>query len=357
MGVAEFGWTDERGAQFGPWAGQGLVPGRVVKQARDLALVVIDEGEIQAEVSGRFRRAVRDAAGFPAVGDWLAVRLVPDGRSVIEAVLPRYSVFARQAAGGAAEAQVVAANVDVVFMVAGLDGDWSVRRIERYVTTAWASGAEPVIVLNKADLAADLADAVAATRAAAPGVTVLTTTALDADGVDVLRSYLTPGRTIAVLGSSGVGKSTMVNTLLGDRRLATGPVGQAAKGRHTTTARELVRLSGGALLIDTPGLRELGLWADEDSLDRTFDDIDALAPGCRFPDCRHQQEPDCAVREAVAAGRLDPQRLASYLKLRHELEVLEVRKDEKARRHHEKALGRDFAVRRQEVRRNKPGGR
>lgn len=275
---------------------------------------------------------------------------------MIEAVLPRYSVFARQAAGGVAEAQVVAANVDVVFMVAGLDGDWSVRRIERYVTTAWASGAEPVIVL-KADLAADLADAVAATRAAAPGVTVLTTTALDADGVDVLRSYLTPGRTIAVLGSSGVGKSTMVNTLLGDRRLATGPVGQAAKGRHTTTARELVRLSGGALLIDTPGLRELGLWADEDSLDRTFDDIDALAPGCRFPDCRHQQEPDCAVRDAVAAGRLDPQRLASYLKLRHELEVLEVRKDEKARRHHEKALGRDFAVRRQEVRRNKPGGR
>ena len=146
-------------------------------------------------------------------------------------------------------------------------------------------------------------------------------------------------------------------SLLGDLRLATGPVGQAAKGRHTTTARELVRLSGGALLIDTPGLRELGLWADEDSLDRTFDDIDALAPGCRFPDCRHHQEPDCAVRGAVAAGRLDPERLASYLKLRHELEVLEVRKDEKARRLHEKSLGRDFAVRRQEVRRNKPGSR
>ena len=170
-----------------------------------------------------------------------------------------------------------------------------------------------------------------------------------------LKPYLFPGRTIAMLGSSGVGKSTLVNTLLGERRLATGPVGQAAKGRHTTTARELVRLPGGALLIDTPGLRELGLWADEDSLDRTFDDIDALAPTCRFPDCRHQQEPDCGVREAVTAGRLDPERLASYQKLRHELEILEIRKDEKTRRRHEKAVGRDFAVRRQEVRRNKPG--
>ena len=183
MGVTEFGWTDQHAARFGPWAGQGLVPGRVVKQARDLAVVVTDEGETQAEVSGRFRRAVVDAAGFPAVGDWVALRLVPDGRSVIEAVLPRRSLFARQAAGGVAEAQVVAANVDVVFLVAGLDGNFSVRRIERYVTTAWASGAEPVIVLNKADLAADLAHAVAAAAAAAPGVAVLTSTALDADGL------------------------------------------------------------------------------------------------------------------------------------------------------------------------------
>lgn len=167
MGVAEFGWTDARGAQFVPWAGQGLVPGRVVKQARDLAVVVTDDGEVQAEVSGRFRRGVVDGAGFPAVGDWLAVRLLRDGRSVIEAVLPRYSVFARQAAGGVAEAQVVAANVDVVFLVTGLDCDWSVRRIERYVATAWASGAEPVAVLNKADLASDLAGAVAARRCAA----------------------------------------------------------------------------------------------------------------------------------------------------------------------------------------------
>ena len=324
VGVFEFGWTDQVGAQFGPWAGRGLVPGRVVKQARDLVVVVTDEGELQAEVSGRFRRAVVDAAGFPAVGDWVAVQLVRTGRAVVEAVLPRRSVFARQAAGGVA---------------------------------AWASGAEPVIVLNKADLAADLAHAVAVTVAAAPGVAVLATTALDADGVEALLPYLCPGRTIAVLGSSGVGKSTLVNTLLGAQRLATGPVGEAAKGRHTTTARELVRLPGGALLIDTPGLRELGLWADEDSLDRTFDDIDALAPACRFPDCRHQQEPECAVRAAVAAGRLDPERLASYLKLRHELEVLAARKDEKAHRRHEKAVGRDFAVRRQEVRRNKPGSR
>ena len=182
MGVTEFGWTEARAAPFGPWAEEGLVPGRVVRQARDLAVVVTDEGEVQAEVSGRFRRTVVDAGGFPAVGDWVAVRLVGEGRAVVEAVLPRHGVFARKAAGGVAEAQVVAANVDVVFLVNGLDGDFSVRRIERYVTTAWASGAEPVIVLNKADLTSDLTTAVAAASASAPGVPVVTTTPGDAAG-------------------------------------------------------------------------------------------------------------------------------------------------------------------------------
>lgn len=355
QGLTLFGWTEARAREFAPWAGQGLVPGRVVKQARDLAVVVTDTGDVQAEVSGRFRRAVADASGFPAVGDWVAVRRAPDGRSIIEAVLPRHGVFARRAAGGAADAQVVASNVDVVFLITGLDGDFSVRRIERYVTTAWASGAEPVIVLNKADVAEDPAAAVAAASASAPGVRVVTTSALDGAGVESLLPHLAPGRTVAVLGSSGVGKSTLVNTLLGDGRLATGAVGASSKGRHTTTARELVRLPGGALLIDTPGLRELGLWADADDLDRTFDDVDALAPACRFPNCRHEREPGCAVRVAVDEGRLDPERLDSYLKLRRELEDLEVRRDEKARRRQEKAAGRDFAARRHEVRRNKPG--
>lgn len=359
MSVTHLGWTAERAAEFTPWAEQGMVPGRVVKQARDLAIVVTAEGERRAEVSGRFRRVAGDAAHFPAVGDWVALRLVHPGRAVIESVMPRHSVFVRKAAGSAAEAQVVAANIDVVFLVTGLDSDFSVRRIERYVTTAWASGAEPVIVLNKADLAMDLAGAVAASLAAAPGVAVLTTTAHHADGVDALRPYLVPGRTVAVLGSSGVGKSTMVNTLLGEQRLATAPASDAAegRGRHTTTARELVRLPGGALLIDTPGLRELGLWADTDDLDRTFDDIDALAATCRFPDCRHLGEPNCSVRAAADAGDLDPARLRSYLKLRRELQDLEIRRDEKARRRLDRATGRDFAARRHEVHRNKPGFR
>ncbi|MGB7961453.1 MAG: ribosome small subunit-dependent GTPase A [Propionicimonas sp.] len=230
------------------------------------------------------------------------------------------------------------------------------RRIERYVTTAWSSGAEPVIVLNKADQREDLADVVAATAAVAPGVAVVTTTALGAGGLDPLQPYLVPGRTVALLGSSGVGKSTLVNRLLGEDRLATGAVSDAhaGRGRHTTTVRELVRLPGGAFLVDTPGLREQGLWADADALDRTFEEVDGFARACRFHDCGHHHEPGCAVRAAVDAGALDAERLASYLKLKCELENLEARKDEKSRRRVEKALGRDFAVRRTEVKRNRP---
>ena len=355
--MGEYGWDAERETEFLTHGEHGLVPGRVVKQSRDLSTVMTPAGETDAEVSGRYRRAALGASGFPAVGDWVALRLVPDGRAVIEALLPRRGTFTRRAAGDAVAAQVVAANVDVVFLVSGLDGDFSLRRIERYVTTAWSSGAEPVVVLNKADLSADLADVVAATTAVAPGVAVVATRALGVGGLDPLQPYLVPGRTVALLGSSGVGKSTLVNSLLGENRLATGAVSDAhaGRGRHTTTVRELVRLPGGTLLIDTPGLRELGLWADADALDRTFEDVDGLALACRFPDCRHHHEPGCAVRAAVDAGARDAERLESYLKLKRELENLEARKDEKSRRRLEKALGRDFAVRRTEVSRNKPG--
>lgn len=354
--LTDYGWINAFEAQFEPYAERGLAPARVVRQLRDLSTLVTERGEVQGEVSGRFRHAARGPADFPAVGDWAAVNVVAGGRAAIEALLPRRSAFTRKAAGEAVEAQIVAANVDTVFLVSGLDGDFNLRRIERYVTAAWSSGAEPVIVLNKADLRPDLDEVVAETAAVAPGVPIVSASARGERGLEGLGPYLLPGKTIAFLGSSGVGKSTMINRLLGEERFLTAAVSDAAagRGRHTTTGRELARLPGGALLIDTPGLRELQLWADDDGLDRTFDEIDRLAARCRFPDCGHEQEPGCAVRAAVEAGDLDRRRWESYLKLRRELRYLELKKDEKTRRERERATGREFAARLKEVKRNKP---
>lgn len=354
--LKDYGWDAFFAAAFEAGAGEGLVPARVVRQSRDLSTVITASGEAEAEVSGRFRHQARGPADFPAAGDWLALKLVPGGRAVIEAVLPRRSAFTRKAAGAAVEAQVVAANIDTVFLVSGLDGDFNLRRIERYVTTAWSSGAVPVLVLNKADLRTDLEAVAAAAAAVAPDVPVVAVSARRAEGLDGLAPYLVPGRTVALLGSSGVGKSTLINRLLGEERLATAEVSDAGegRGRHTTTSRELIRLPGGALLVDTPGLRELGLWADDEGLDRTFEEIDRLAARCRFPDCGHEREPGCAVRAAVETGEVDRGRWESYLKLRRELRFLELKKDEKARRQHEKAVGRDFAARIKEIKKNKP---
>ncbi len=356
MDLSEYGWDERLAALFAPWAERGFEPARVVRQHRDLATLVTAAGELAAEVSGRFRRDARGPADFPAAGDWVAVRAVPRGRALIESVLPRRGAFTRKAAGEAVEAQIIAANIDTVFLVSGLDGDFNLRRIERYVTAAWSSGAAPVIVLNKAALRADLEDVAAATAAVAPGVPIVTAAAREDGGLDGLAPFLVPGTTIAFLGSSGVGKSTMINRLLGEERFATTAVSdaEAGRGRHTTTSRELVRLPGGALLIDTPGLRELGLWADDEGLDKTFGEIERLAARCRFPDCSHENEPGCAVRQAVEAGTVAAERWESYLKLRRELRFLELKKDEKTRRKSEKAAGRDFAARLKEIKRNKP---
>jgi ribosome biogenesis GTPase len=353
--LVEYGWDAPFAAAFEERAVGELVPGRVIRQSRDLSTVVTAAGEVTAQVSGRFRHRALGPSDFPAVGDWAAVQAVERGPALIEAVLPRRSAFTRKAAGDAVEAQVVAANVDTVFLVSGLDGDFNVRRIERYLTTAWSSGARPVIALNKSDLRTDLTGVEAAAAAVAPGVPIVAASALAEGGLEGLRPFLPPGKTIAFLGSSGVGKSTMINRLLGEERFRTAPVSDAeeGRGRHTTTSRELVRLPGGALLIDTPGMRELGLWADDEGLDRTFDEIDRLAAGCRFPDCRHEQEPGCAVRAAVEAGTIDARRRESYLKLRRELRFLELKKDEKSRRQHEKAAGRDFHARLKEIKKHK----
>ena len=356
MDLKDYGWDEGFAVSFADLSERGLEPARVVRQSRDLSTLIASSGERLGEVSGLFRNRARGPADFPAVGDWAAVRTVPGGRAVIESLLPRRSAFTRKAAGEAVEAQVVAANVDTVFLVSGLDGDFNLRRMERYLTTAWSSRAEPVVVLNKADLHADSAAFAAAAAGVAPGVPVLAVSALAERGLESLGPYLLPGRTIALLGSSGVGKSTIINRLLGEERFATAAVSdaEAGRGRHTTSARELARLPGGALLVDTPGMRELGLWADDEGLDRTFEEIDALAARCRFPDCGHEHEPGCAVRAAVEAGRIDRARWESFLKLRREMRFLELKKDEKARRQHEKAVGRDFHARLKEIKRHKP---
>jgi ribosome biogenesis GTPase len=354
--LAEYGWDTALAAAFEEFAGEGLAPARVVRQSRDRSTLITVAGESAGEVSGRFRHQANGPSDFPAVGDWVAARPGPDGPALIEAILPRRSAFTRKAAGEAVEAQIVAANVDTVFLVSGLDGDFNLRRIERYLTTAWSSGADPVIVLNKADLRPDLEGVVAETAGVAPGVPIVAVQALTEGGLEGLRPYLSAGKTVAFLGSSGVGKSTMINRLIGRERFRTAAMSDAAagRGRHTTTERELVRLPGGALLIDTPGMRELGLWADDDGLDRTFDEIEALAARCRFPDCGHEHEPGCAVTAAVESGVLDAGRWQSYLKLRRELRFMELKKDEKTRRQHEKAVGRDFHARLKEIKKNKP---
>jgi ribosome biogenesis GTPase len=291
-------------------------------------------GERGAVLAGRLRHAAAAAADLPAVGDWVAVAPAGDGDDVVAAVLPRRTAFVRRAAGEAAAAQVVAANVDVALVVDPLAGGAAppnARRLARYAALAWESGALPVVVLTKADRCDDVPAALAAARAAAPGADAVALSPLTGAGVEALAPFLRPGRTAVLLGPSGAGKSTLANRLLGDARLRTSGVRADGKGRHTTTHRELVRLDGGALLVDTPGMRELGMWDAEAGVDDAFGDVLALAGACRFRDCAHGAEPGCAVRAAAAAGRLDPARVAHWHALRRELAFLERRHDRAAR--------------------------
>jgi ribosome biogenesis GTPase / thiamine phosphate phosphatase len=314
------GWSPRLETAFEPYRAEGLVPARVSHEHTHIYRVLGDGGELLARIAGRLRHHAATRADYPAVGDWVAIDVPSSGGDArIRAMLPRSSRFSRRAAGDPTEEQVVAANIDVVFLVSGLDGDFNPRRIERYLLTAWDSGATPVIVLNKVDLVDDVDPYVAEVESIAQGVSIVAVSAKRPDTMSALRDRIGNGRTAALLGSSGVGKSSIANALIGEELLRTRDVRAAdSRGRHVSTTRQLLLLPGGGILIDTPGMRELQLWDTAGSLAGAFADIEALAAGCRFRDCKHAGEPGCAVAEAVTQGELSAGRLESYRKLQLE---------------------------------------
>ncbi|HYE24801.1 MAG TPA: ribosome small subunit-dependent GTPase A [Clostridia bacterium] len=327
MQLAFLGWNQRFVAAFTSHASAGLVPGRVIQQFNHLYTVATEGGEIRAQLSGRLRYEAAPQQ-LPVTGDWVALRIPPNqGAAQVMAVLPRVTRFSRRAAGKGEREQVIAANLDYAFLVTGLDNDFSPRRIERYLAAAWDSGATPVVVLNKLDLCEAPASRIHAVEEVAVGTAIHAVSALRGDGLEELARYCLPGQTVALLGSSGVGKSTLINRLLESPSQTTQPVREDGRGRHTTTRRELLFCARGGMVIDTPGMRELQLWDDDEGLQMTFDEIETLACNCRYRDCKHQEETGCAVLEAVHAGTLSAERLASLHKLQRELAWLDRRDD------------------------------
>jgi ribosome biogenesis GTPase len=329
--IEEYGWSEALRLAFAPHARAGQVPGRIVVQQREAHLVVTEAGTVTARLSGRLRHEARDA-GHPAAGDWVALSATAgEAKATIQAVLPRRTAFVRRAADSLQTLQVLAANIDVVFVVTSLNADLNPRRLERFLAAAWQSGARPVVVLTKADLSAQPEAQAAEIAALAAGCPVLVLSVRQGLGLDSLKAQIAPGETCVLIGSSGVGKSTLVNALLGEERMATQNIRAAdARGRHTTSHRQLILLPGGGLILDTPGIREVGLIEADEGLSTVFDDIETLARQCRFSDCQHNGEPGCAVRAALETGELDPGRWAHFRKLRGELAAQALIKDRSA---------------------------
>jgi ribosome biogenesis GTPase len=327
--LKELGWDSHFSSEYESMRVPDSLPGRVVSLEKEACQVLTESGELLAVISGKMRYHADRAEQYPAVGDWVVIQSL-DGalRGVIHGVLTRKSKFSRRNPGSRTDEQVVAANVDIAFLVSALDGGRSLnlRRIERYLAIARSSGAAPIIVLNKADLCPDVAARVAEVETVSYGMPLCAVSATARTGLDALRNYLTLGITVALLGQSGVGKSAIINALLDEERQATGEVRESDRhGRHTTTRRQLILLPGGGAIIDTPGMRQIQVWGDENNLNDTFEDISEIAADCRFNDCRHNTEPGCAVQSAITRGEIDEGRLKNYRKLQREMSHLTMR--------------------------------
>lgn len=292
---------------------------RILSQEKRFYRVISDKGEKLAEVSGRFRYNSSSSADFPAVGDFVMIDWNEVGdNAIIHHVLPRKSCFVRKAAGDIQQEQVVASNIDTIFLCISLNNDYNLRRLERYISIAWESGATPVVVLTKSDLCDTLDEKILEVSSVAIGVDIVVTSSVEQSGYQKLVPFLSKGKTVAFIGSSGVGKSTLINCLLGEEHLSTNGLRNDDRGRHTTTHRELILLPSGGMVIDTPGMRELGIWDSQIGIDKTFSDIDKIAEKCRFRDCTHSKEPGCAIQEAIENGQLKMERWQSYQKLKAE---------------------------------------
>lgn len=301
-----------------------LTPARILSQEKGFYRIISDKGKKLAEVSGKFQFQTTVSSDYPAVGDFVLVNWNESGNSaIIESLLPQESAFIRKAAGGSQQEQVVAANIDIVFLCMALNNDFNLRRMERYISIAWDSGAMPVVVLTKSDLCDDLEQKLAEVSTIAFGVDVLVTTSTEENGYEELLPFISEGKTIAFIGSSGVGKSTLINRLLGKELLKTNGLRNDDKGRHTTTHRELFLLPSGGMVIDTPGMREFGMWDNDTGIERTFMDIEELAAQCKFRNCTHTNEPGCAIQKALTTGKLEINRWQSYQKLKAENDYME----------------------------------
>jgi ribosome biogenesis GTPase len=343
--LEQLGWNGTFAEVMAPFYKQGLVPARVIAEHRGLYRIAGTAGEMPAEVTGRLMFQAEERLDYPVVGDWVATAVYDQGeRAVIRSILPRASVLARKHAGRKIEGQAIAANIDIIFIVIGLDHNFNLNRVERYLAVASGSGARSIVILSKSDLAADSEGRAAEVRSRTDNAAVIAASARTGSGLEGIRELLNGGRTGCFIGSSGVGKSSLINRLAGSELLRTSEVRSAdSRGRHTTSHRELFVLDSGGIVIDTPGMRELGIWDSREGIERAFADIEQLAAGCAFRDCTHRIEPECAVRAAVDAGELEPARYENFLKLGREQEHLEARTDrfkQQEKKAYDKALSK-----------------
>lgn len=337
MDLKKLGWNDFIENHSRNYKDNNILVGRICSEYKNSYKIFSENGELTAHISGRFRNNCKSLQDYPAVGDWVTFDLIQDeDKAIIQSVLPRKSKFSRKVAGNNTQEQIIAANIDTAFIVCALNYDFSLRRIERYLSLVWQSGANPVIILTKTDLCADLADKLTEVQSIAFGIDIHSINNLTNDGIEGLYQHCKQGNTIVLLGSSGAGKTSLINNLLGEDKLKVQNLRKNIdKGRHTTTHRQMFFLTQGGLIIDTPGMRELQLWDAEEGVSSCFDDIETLAKNCRFNNCKHQNEPDCVVKEALENGNLDVKRFENYIKMQKELAYLS-RKQNQYEAQHEK---------------------